>query len=315
MSDEQFDLEQVEPRVGEVYAVRTFRINTEDGALVPIGAMASEPRAWASAEATAVCARSARHSAPAEECTCGLYAFGRAEEVAAQYPQAREVLAIVACHGRIVTGTKGLRAQHARVVALWLGPGLPDDIPAKVADRYRQVPMYANKAAMLAEFPPTPLETYSDDLTGSTRRTAKTVVAKVVLSTLAVALAAVGCLGHRAGGGWPEATLLVTPLVWGAFTILARRGSKMARSIRPHLGMVGLVGFASAAAVLGSQQLALFVVLLLIPTLLWYLAPQLCRRLDLALSAPAYSGALYQPPSLRRPRRKPTQVPPVSTEG
>ena len=50
---------------------------------------------------------------------CGFYAYGTLP-AASRHAQARRVLAVVACWGRVIPGTLGLRAQHARIEAIWV---------------------------------------------------------------------------------------------------------------------------------------------------------------------------------------------------
>ena len=52
-------------------------------------------------------------------CKCGFYAYGT-YRAACDYAEARWLLAVVTCWGKVVPGTRGLRAQHARIEAIWL---------------------------------------------------------------------------------------------------------------------------------------------------------------------------------------------------
>jgi hypothetical protein len=149
-----------EPQVGEIRALRTFRIGRDGG----LYALFSDDR-WAAGANTARCRgtgighNEADHLVVDPGCTCGFYAYAD-EEPAAEYPHSRHVLAVVACWGRVVAGTRGLRSQYARVEAIWMSPTVPADLAAKVADQYPSTVGYTDKAAMLAEHPATCLDCY-----------------------------------------------------------------------------------------------------------------------------------------------------------
>jgi hypothetical protein len=156
-----------EPQIGEIRALRTFRIGP-GGILYPL--FSDTP--WADGSNTARCnmppttdepvgARS--HAAPEPDCTCGYYAYA-AETGAAEHPHARYVLAVVACWGKVIAGTRGIRAQHARIEALWMGDTVPSGLANTVATRYPATTIYSDKAAMLGEHPPTPLDCYEIDI-------------------------------------------------------------------------------------------------------------------------------------------------------
>src|SRR4051794_1477530 len=108
-----------EPRMGEVRALRTFRIGP-GGRLYSL----SSDIAWPTGTNTAQCltpqpGAPASHAAPNPDCTCGFHAYG-SETAAAEDPKSRHVLAVVACWGRIIAGTRGIRAEYARIEALWM---------------------------------------------------------------------------------------------------------------------------------------------------------------------------------------------------
>ncbi len=159
-----------EPQVGEIRALRTFRVGP-GGALYPL--FSSQP--WVDGANSAQCLAVGRpgpeamaHAAPAPDCTCGFYAYA-CETSAAEYPNARHVLAVVACWGRVIAGTRGIRAEHARVEALWLSDTVPPDLANMVRRRYPTTSVYADKAAMLAEHPPTELDCYEVPTSGERR--------------------------------------------------------------------------------------------------------------------------------------------------
>ncbi|KAE8763915.1 hypothetical protein [Georgenia thermotolerans] len=101
-------------------------------------------------------------------CTCGFYAYYRADP----YARPRRVSGIIEGYGRVVLGTKGFRAQKARLVALVLPEELPgsenaptDAVPAdgrlapgdgaRVRERYPDVAVFPREEAMVVAFPPT----------------------------------------------------------------------------------------------------------------------------------------------------------------
>lgn len=150
-----------EPQVGEVRAVRSYRIG-RDGSLYPL--FSEEP--WTDGVNTARC-RSASRPGPGQsehlvvdpDCTCGFYAYAN-EHAAAEYPHSRHVLVVVAGWGRIVAGTRGLRGQYARIEAIWMSATVPQTLTATVTERYPSAVVYSDKATMLAEHPPTWLDCY-----------------------------------------------------------------------------------------------------------------------------------------------------------
>ncbi|MDT4978869.1 MAG: hypothetical protein QOG07_748 [Pseudonocardiales bacterium] len=147
-----------EPQVGEIRALRTFRIGP-DGLLYPL--FSDDP--WSAGVNTAHCrnaeSQGAQHLVVEPGCTCGFYAYAD-EHAAAEYPNTRHVLAVVACWGRVVAGTRGLRSQHARIEVIWMSPTVPVDLAAEVADRYPSTVVYDDKDAMLVEHPPTHVDCY-----------------------------------------------------------------------------------------------------------------------------------------------------------
>jgi hypothetical protein len=150
-----------EPQVGEIRAVRTFRVGP-GGALYPL----FSSHAWTDGANTAQClaigrtgGESTAHDAPAPGCTCGFYAYA-SETFTAEYPNARHVLAVIACWGRVIAGTRGLRAENARIEAIWMSSTVPPDLANMVRERYPSTSLYADKAAMLAEHPATELDCY-----------------------------------------------------------------------------------------------------------------------------------------------------------
>ena len=156
------DFSGSEPLVGEVVGLRTFRVD-ESGLLLPL----YSGGAWYDGPNTAVCAPPTGHhprgphQVPADDCECGFYAYG-SFAAAAQHRNARYVQAVVSCWGGVVAGTKGFRAEHARIEALWISPRAPAWLRRRVATRYPSARFYAERSAMLAEHPLTRLGCYRE---------------------------------------------------------------------------------------------------------------------------------------------------------
>jgi hypothetical protein len=145
-----------EPQVGEIRAVRSFRIGAE-GVLYPL----FSDHAWTDGANAARCriTNGDGHDVPGTECTCGFYAYASAR-AADEYPHARHVLAVVACWGRVIAGTRGIRAQYARIEAIWMSPKVPDYLRDAVARRYPALRVESDVDGLLADFPPTALDCY-----------------------------------------------------------------------------------------------------------------------------------------------------------
>ena len=154
-----------EPQVGEIRAVRTFRIGPQ-GRLFPL----YSDRAWSNEINTAQCslavADSESHPSPSPDCTCGFYAYGT-PTAAMQYPHAKHVLAVITCWGKVIAGTRGIRAEHARLEAIWMSGRVPADLAAHVRGQYRGALVYGSREQMLDHHPPTVLDCYDDTDGGS----------------------------------------------------------------------------------------------------------------------------------------------------
>jgi hypothetical protein len=151
----------VDLQVGEIRAVRTFRIGP-GGVLYPL--FTDSP--WSDGVNTARCkmpgpetVRWQPHATPEPDCTCGFYAYA-SESAARENPRARHVLAVVSCWGHVIAGTRGIRAEHARIEAIWMSGAVPSDLAAMVATRYPTAAVFADKDTMLAAHPPTALDCY-----------------------------------------------------------------------------------------------------------------------------------------------------------
>jgi hypothetical protein len=157
----------VDLQVGEIRAVRTFRVGP-GGVLYPL----FSDTAWSEGVNTARCRLAPpsgaqtvgweSHTAPEPDCTCGFYAYA-GEAAALEYAFARHVLAVVSCWGHVIAGTRGIRAEHARIEAIWLSEAVPSDLALMVATRYPTVSSYPDQAGMFAHHPPTVLECYETE--------------------------------------------------------------------------------------------------------------------------------------------------------
>jgi hypothetical protein len=156
-----------EPVVGEIRALRTFRVDVT-GALLPV----SLPTPWHDGDNEAICSLDSAgrddagndqhvHRAPDPDCACGLYAYG-SERAAARQPDMRYVQAVVACSGRVIAGEYGIRAERARIEGLWFNHSVPSGLASDVRRRYPSVRLFRDRQAMLAELPLTALDCYRD---------------------------------------------------------------------------------------------------------------------------------------------------------
>ena len=140
-----------EPMVG-VFALRTFRVS-RNGYLMPVSFVGD---AWAAGTCVATCNKSA-HQAPDAGCTCGLYSLKDLHELRTQYPQADQLLAVVALEGTSFEGAMGWRSQAARVVAVWVAPTgkrrVPDDEVRALRANYPAVVFHRTRDDLFAAYP------------------------------------------------------------------------------------------------------------------------------------------------------------------
>ena len=195
-----------DPQVGEIRAVRTFRVGP-GGVLFPLFSR----RPWVDGANEAACtaahvvADPSDHVPPDPDCTCGFYAYAD-PSAAGEYPYARHVLAVVMCWGRVIVGTKGLRAQRARIEAVWLSKIVPADLVRMVADRYPTARMYSDRGATLTAHAPTvAAQLEADQVAGPHRR-------RSTARILVVAAIAAGLL--------PTAWIARLPYGWAAWSAI-----------------------------------------------------------------------------------------------
>ncbi len=141
-------------QVGEIRALRTFQL-ARDGSLKPV---AYTNVAWVDGANAAHCDL-CDHTPAAPGCGCGFWAYGT-QGAASQHRAARYLLAVVACWGRVVPGTLGLRAQYARIEAIWVSGQIPRGRIALLRKRYPSAVVYGSKRAMLRRHPLSRLDSY-----------------------------------------------------------------------------------------------------------------------------------------------------------
>ena len=193
MTAGQFDDDRTLPdlRVGEIRALRTFRLS-EYGYLNPVGYTAAGP--WRDGTNTARCL--GHGHTPAEPgCGCGFYAYGT-YGAACDYAEARRLLAVVACWGKVVPGTRGLRAQHARIEAIWLSSRVSPRLARRLRQRYPSATFYHSRRLMLRRNRPTTLRSYEPEY--RPRRTIQRLARQI-----------------RVGGARLGLTVAILVLCWG----------------------------------------------------------------------------------------------------
>src|SRR4051794_6401198 len=255
-----------EPLVGEVVGLRTFRVD-ESGLLLPL----YSDRSWYDGINCATCApptgeRERRdHQVASPECDCGFYAFGSAQ-AASRYRNSRYVQAVVSCWGSVVAGTLGIRAERARIEAIWLGPGAPSWIVKRVALTYPSARIYLDRDEMLAEHPLSVLPCYERGKPASMRR-------RLALPLAGAALIGLGLVPSQAlhGALWDTwlgvSVTLAVLLVWltlfskaiGHVALAVVMAGVLAWFAAPLFGLVGWLlrlPALRAACVIGGGYLA-----------------------------------------------------------
>lgn len=194
-----------EPLVGEIVGLRTFRID-DSGLLLPLYSNG----AWYDGPNTATCSpptgdhHRGPHPVPSDDCECGFYAYGTAA-AAQQNRHMRYVKAVVSTWGGVVAGTQGVRAEHARIDAIWLHPEAPKSLRSRVASRYPSSRMYADADAMLGEHPLSELSCYD-------RPEPRSLASKIGAAIGLAVLLALGLL--------PSGMLHDTEILWDVWIIV-----------------------------------------------------------------------------------------------
>jgi hypothetical protein len=87
-----------------------------------LSSLADSGAHWKDGQCIARCKKNADHEAPADGCTCGVYATNTIAALFAQYEaQARKLVAVIATQGLTVKGDVGLKTSAARILAYWIG--------------------------------------------------------------------------------------------------------------------------------------------------------------------------------------------------
>lgn len=155
-----FDGATAEPMIGEVTALRSFRL-TDDGFLLPLtDAGGTDP--WPVTISTAKCNLGRDHLSPDPDCSCGFYAYGNRAwvEDTGEYMWSRLILAAVHCSGRLVAGEKGVRAEKVRLVACYVNKHAPAAVLERLRVNYPDVEFHASRKSLLEAHPETSLSTY-----------------------------------------------------------------------------------------------------------------------------------------------------------
>lgn len=155
-----FDGSTAEPMIGEVTALRSFRL-TDDGFLLPLtDAGGTDP--WPVTISTAKCNLGRDHLSPDPDCTCGFYAYGNRTwvEDTGEYMWSRLILAAVHCSGRLVAGEKGVRAEKVRLVACYVNKHAPAAVMERLRVNYPDVEFHRSRKSLLDAYPETSLSTY-----------------------------------------------------------------------------------------------------------------------------------------------------------
>lgn len=91
------------------------------------------------------------HTPPLETCTCGFYGYTDLD--AFEYDGSTNgPTGVVQMYGRTLIGTRGVRAEKARIVALSIPRGWWNRYDA-IHRAYPDIPVYARKRNMLSDFP------------------------------------------------------------------------------------------------------------------------------------------------------------------
>jgi hypothetical protein len=253
--------EGFEPQVGEIRALRTFRVGP-GGLLYPLFSR----DAWRDGDNHAYCRiqrgvefLEAKHNAPDPGCMCGFYAYGNAR-AATEYPHARYVLAVVECWGRTIVGTQGLRSEWCRIVALWFADSVPSELIKEAGRRYRSAQLYTDKNEMLRDYPLTSVDGY--EFAEEHIKERRLHFARVALAVAVVLTALPTAWWHSAALGWTAWLSALAALVLAGRslprrTAADRRAGSTANRYRLLLTTVALWMLAPLAGTAGALLLRL----------------------------------------------------------
>jgi hypothetical protein len=273
-----------EPLIGEIVGLRTFRID-ESGMLLPLYSNG----AWYDGANTAVCSpptghhERGPHPVPSDDCECGFYAYGTAA-AAAQNRHLRYVEAVVSCWGGVVAGTQGVRAEHARIDALWISPEAPAWLRKRVATRYPSARIYNDAAAMRAEHPLSELRCYEPP---ATHRLSSYLGVGVV----GLALIVLGVL--------PLGVLREVDLLWGAWIVATAAAAALTGWL-----LVGAHGAGHVAAALVMAGVLGWLVAPLFGVSGWLLRVPLLRGLAVAAGGYLLTLRPHYFPVVHTPRER-----------
>jgi hypothetical protein len=138
--------------VDDIHVVRTFLVSATGELCSTSGATV-----WNAGWNTAACRRDSSHETPDPDCACGFY--GVADPAYAPDDcRGEQVWAIVASHGVMQQGSRGVRMRRARIDAVCLGRRISPAVQAQVHARYPGVAIVDDRERMLASYPPARLD-------------------------------------------------------------------------------------------------------------------------------------------------------------
>ena len=224
--------------------------------------------AWADGWNTATCLRDPAHRPPEPECPCGFYLYSDPAYLLSQ-PPGRQLLAVVAVHGTMEAGTRGARAEHARIEAVWLGRRISDGLAAAIRRRYPTVAVYRDRAAMTAEHPLTRLDLFRVPRVGEAARRRL----RALMWTFLAAAAALGCLPARAVVSSPAGALVwLTLVAVGLVVVGLGLGQRSAVLTLQGVGPVAWLVTANPTTAAGWAMRLVLALLLAWVVLIWWRA-------------------------------------------
>ena len=203
--------------VGEISTIRTFDLQA-DGTLWGLMHFGSP---WVPGTNTAVC--DVHDRAGARGCRCGFWSYGHRSGIAAQRTS-RTITGVVDNWGRITPGTRGIRAEHAAIRALYLAPHVSERLAARVAARYPGVPLFRDEDAMLAAHPLTELGVFDTSPVPSPPGSAGSRATVTALLVVALLLTLVGLLGRDAVRTESGPSLIVPVALAMTFAVVRTAG-------------------------------------------------------------------------------------------